>query len=111
MMEAGTNVGMGHHEVDEGDPNQAVGEEEAGGEIGIEEGTETEKGEIDRGILVGRREVVREVVLDGTRGRGHDHKFPNFKTFCWFRQFPENPSNGKKCFVVTSLFLCLRLLV
>ena len=71
------NAIMGHHhEVDEEEPNRAVGGEEAVDEIGIEEGTGT--GEIDKEIPVGRREVAGEVVLDGVNGHGLD-KFPHFR--------------------------------
>ena len=78
------NVGMDHrHEEGEGDPNRVVGEEEAVDEIGIEEGigigietgigTGIGTGEIDKGILVGRREVVGgEVVLGGVNALGHE---------------------------------------
>ena len=65
------NVGMDlHHEEGEGEPNRVVGEEEAVDEIGIEEGTGT--GEIDKGILVGRREAGEEVVLGGVNALGHE---------------------------------------
>ena len=67
----GMNVGMDlHHEEGEGEPNRVVGEEEAVDEIGIEEGTGT--GEIDKGILVGRREAGEEVVLGGVNALGHE---------------------------------------
>ena len=69
------NVGMDHrHEEGEEDPNRVVGEEEAVDEIGIEEGTGT--GEIDRGILVGQREVGGEVVLGGVNALGHEKIYP-----------------------------------
>lgn len=68
----GMNVAMGrHHEEDEGGPNRVVGEEEAVDEIGIEEGTRT--GEIDKGMLVGRREAGGEVVLGGVNALGHEN--------------------------------------
>ena len=67
------NVAMDHHhEVDEGDLNRAVGEEEAVDEIGIEGGIGTETGEIDRGIPVGQREVGEVVVLGGVNALGHE---------------------------------------
>lgn len=70
-----------HHEVDGEGPNRVAGEEEAVGETGIEEGIETE--EIDRGMLVGRREVAGEVVLGGVNGHGHEG-FPQLRLFvCW----------------------------
>ena len=66
------NVGTGHHhEEDEGDPNRVVGEEEAVDEIGTKEGTGT--GEIDKGMLVGRREAGGEVVLGGVNALGHEY--------------------------------------
>jgi len=65
------NVAMGHHlEEGEGVPNRVVGEEEAADEIGIEEGRRTGTGEIDRGILVGRRGVGGVVVLGGVNVLG-----------------------------------------
>ena len=64
-----------HHEEDEGDPNRAVGEEEAAGEIGTEEGIGTGTGETDREILVGRSEAGGVVVLGGVNALGHE-KFP-----------------------------------
>jgi len=71
------NVGMDHrHEEGEEDPNRVVGEEEAVDEIGIEEGTGTGTGEIDRGILVGQREVGGEVVLGGVNALGHEKIYP-----------------------------------
>ena len=74
-----TNVTMDHpHEVGEEDPNRVVGEEEAADEIGKEEGTGT--GGIDLGILVGQREAVGEVVLDGVNGHGHE-KSPQLRIF------------------------------
>ena len=83
MKGIGMNVAMDrHHEEGEEDPNRVVGEEEAVDEIGIEEGIEIETetgieigtgtGEIDKGILVGRREVGGEVVLDGVNALGHE---------------------------------------
>ena len=69
------NVAMDHHhEEGEGDPNRVVGEEEAVDEIGIEEGigTGTGTGEIEQGILVGRREVGEEEVLGGVNALGHE---------------------------------------
>ena len=73
----GMNVGMDHHhEEGEGDPNQVVGEEEAVDEIGIGEGIGTGTGtkQIDKGILVGRKEVEGEVVLGGVNALGHDSR-------------------------------------
>jgi len=68
------NVAMDRHrEEGEEDPNRAVGEEEAVDEIGIEEGIGTGIGEIDRGILVGRREAGGEVVLGGVNDLGHEN--------------------------------------
>jgi len=65
------NVAMGHHREEvEGAPNRVAGEEEAVGEIGIEERRGTGTGEIGRGILVGRREVGGEVVLGGVNVLG-----------------------------------------
>ena len=70
----GTNVAMDlHHEEGEGDPNRAVGEEEAVDGIGIEEGIGIGTGEIDKEILVGRREVEEEVVLGGVNALGHEN--------------------------------------
>ena len=66
------SVAMGHHhEEDEGDPNRVVGEEEAADEIRIEDGTGT--GEIDKGMLVGRREAGGGVVLGGVNALGHEY--------------------------------------
>ena len=68
--EIGMNVAMGHHhEEGEDVPNRVVGEEEAVDEIGIEEGTRTGTGAIDRGILAGRREAGGEV-LGGVNALG-----------------------------------------
>ena len=65
------NVAMGHrHEEGEGVPNPVVGEEEAVDEIGIKEGRGTGTGEIDKGILVGRREAGGEVVPGGVNVLG-----------------------------------------
>jgi hypothetical protein len=74
-MGLGMNVVTDHHEAGEGDPNQAVGEEEAVDEIRIGEGTEIETGEIDREIPVGQREAEGEVVLDGVNTLGHESFF------------------------------------
>jgi len=75
--EIGMNVAMGHnHEGGEGAPNRVVGEEEAVDEIKIEEERGTGTGEIDRGILVGRREVGEGVVLGGVNVLGHENS-PN----------------------------------
>jgi hypothetical protein len=76
----GTNVVTDHHhEADEGGPNRVVGEEEAvdgiGTGIGEGIGTGTGTEEIDRGILVGRREVGGAVVLGGVNALGHEN-FP-----------------------------------
>lgn len=66
------NVGTGHHRAEDGgDPNRVVGKEEAVGEIGIEEGTGTR--EIDKEMLVGRREAGGEVVLGGVNALGHEN--------------------------------------
>lgn len=67
------NVVMGHHrEVGEGDPNQAVGEEEAVDEIGIKEEIGIGTEETDRGILGGQKEVGEEEVLGGVNAHGHE---------------------------------------
>lgn len=67
------NVAMDHHHgEDEGDPNPVVGEEKAAGEIGIEGEIGTGTEEIDRGILVGPREVGGVGVLGGVNALGHE---------------------------------------
>jgi hypothetical protein len=66
------SAAMGHrHEGDEGDPNRVAGEEEAVDEIGIEEGTGIR--EIDKEMLVGRREAGGVAVLGGVNALGHEN--------------------------------------
>jgi hypothetical protein len=70
------NVGMDrrhHHEAGVEDPNRGAGGEEAAEEIGIGEEIGTETGEIEQGILVGRREVGGAVVLGGVNALGHEY--------------------------------------
>lgn len=70
------SVGMDrrhHHEAGVEDPNRVAGGEEAAEEIGIREGIGTETGEIEQGILVGRREVGGAVVLGGVNALGHEY--------------------------------------
>ena len=99
---AGTNVVMVHHrEEDEGGPNRVVGEGEAVDETGIEEGIGT--GEIDRGILVGQREVGGEVVLDGVNALGLEK--PS-ESQLQLRRFENGwtPSGGRR-FVAALVFI------
>lgn len=73
-----------HHEEGEGDQNRVAGGEEAVDETGIEEGIGI--GEIDKEMLVGRREVGGEVVLGGASALGHE----NFlKSRLWNRQISQ----------------------